>query len=86
MRGLEKFHRLDAAKEKRAAPESSLIGRVRTALSVRADFQEKRMYAGVTFMARDQMCTSAAKAASCAALIQTSTSLRSNVMAAGWRS
>jgi TfoX N-terminal domain len=57
----EKFHRLDGAKEKHAAPESPLIGRVRAALSGKIDFQEKRMFGGVTFMVREKMCISAGK-------------------------
>ena len=57
----EKSHRLDGAKEKHAAPESPLIGRVRAALSGKIDFQEKRMFGGVTFMVREKMCISAGK-------------------------
>src|SRR5258708_7535237 len=57
----QKSHRLDGAKEKHAAPENPLIGRVRAALSGRIDFQEKRMFGGVTFMVREKMCISAGK-------------------------
>jgi TfoX/Sxy family transcriptional regulator of competence genes len=57
----EKSHRLDGAKEKHAAPENPLIGRVRAALSGRVDFQEKRMFGAVTFMVREKMCISAGK-------------------------
>ena len=56
-----KSHRLDGAKERHAAPENPLIGRVRDALSGRIDFQEKRMFGGVTFMVREKMCISAGK-------------------------
>jgi hypothetical protein len=57
----EESHRLDGAKEKHAPPEHPLIGLVRAALSGRIDFQEKRMFGGVTFMVREKVCISAGK-------------------------
>src|SRR2546422_343514 len=57
----EKSPRLEGAKKKPAPPENPLIGRVRAALSGRIDFQEKRMFGGVTFMVREKMCVSAGK-------------------------
>jgi len=57
----EKSHLLDGVKEKHSPPENPLIGRVRAALRGRIDFQEKRMFGGVTFMVREKMCISAGK-------------------------
>ena len=57
----EKSQRLDGATEKPAAPESPLTDRVRAALSGKIDFQEKRMFGGVTFMVQGKMCISAGK-------------------------
>src|SRR5690349_5783710 len=39
-------------------PDSALLDRVRAALTVRVDLQEKKMFGGTVFMVRGKMCVS----------------------------
>ena len=59
MTGLRTLIDLMGPQEKHATSENPLIDHVRTALSGRVDFQEKRIFGGVTFMVRGKMCISA---------------------------